>query len=382
MKNKRRLKKAIIYIHLTLGLITGLVVIVEGLTGAIYVFYGEIAELAYKDRRHVSVDEDSKHLPLSFLIDEAKQATNKDIDPIRVYFENRPTSPIVLEFQDIDQEALTYANYMKFYHTVYINPYTAEVKLIENSKWEFFNVILWLHMTLLLGYKLGGAIVTWSVVGFAITLISGLILWWPKNSKTRKKRLWFVWKKKYSWKRRNFDLHTLLGFYALIFALIISITGLFWALPPLAKGMKWIANGAKEVPYRWEENHKAIELPYQSPLDNIKHFLDSTSTDAYAHVIKYPRRPKQGFSARAYISKDVIHDRINFYFDKETGQFSGWDDFDMLTNGDKIAALNYDIHVGAIGYLPTKILAFITCLVITSLPITGFLIWRNKSYKV
>jgi len=45
---------------------------------------------------------------------------------------------------------------------------------------------------------------------------------------------------------------------------------------------------------------------------------------------------------------------------------------------------NYDIHVGSIFGLPTKIIAFIVSLLCASLPVTGFMIWygRNKKKKV
>ena len=43
--------------------------------------------------------------------------------------------------------------------------------------------------------------------------------------------------------------------------------------------------------------------------------------------------------------------------------------------------MNYDIHVGAIGGILGKIIAFIASLVIASLPLTGFLIWWGRKKK-
>jgi len=51
------------------------------------------------------------------------------------------------------------------------------------------------------------------------------------------------------------------------------------------------------------------------------------------------------------------------------------------TVADKIARMNYDIHVGAIAGLAGKILAFCASLMAASLPVTGFLIWRNRRKK-
>jgi uncharacterized iron-regulated membrane protein len=51
------------------------------------------------------------------------------------------------------------------------------------------------------------------------------------------------------------------------------------------------------------------------------------------------------------------------------------------TAADKLARMNYDIHVGAVLGLPGKIMAFLASLVAASLPITGFLIWRGRKKK-
>ena len=42
---------------------------------------------------------------------------------------------------------------------------------------------------------------------------------------------------------------------------------------------------------------------------------------------------------------------------------------------DILLRMNYDIHVGAIGGLPGKIIVFLIGLLVASLPVTGFLIW-------
>lgn len=43
--------------------------------------------------------------------------------------------------------------------------------------------------------------------------------------------------------------------------------------------------------------------------------------------------------------------------------------------------LNYDLHVGSIGGIWTKIIAFLVCIILASLPVTGFIIWWGKKKK-
>jgi uncharacterized iron-regulated membrane protein len=45
---------------------------------------------------------------------------------------------------------------------------------------------------------------------------------------------------------------------------------------------------------------------------------------------------------------------------------------------DKIRRMNYDIHVGAIGGLPGKIIAFFASFIAATLPVTGIAMWWNK----
>jgi len=49
--------------------------------------------------------------------------------------------------------------------------------------------------------------------------------------------------------------------------------------------------------------------------------------------------------------------------------------------GDKMMRLNYDLHVGSIGGITTKIIALLVCIISASLPITGFIIWLGKKKK-
>lgn len=69
------------------------------------------------------------------------------------------------------------------------------------------------------------------------------------------------------------------------------------------------------------------------------------------------------------------------YFDSKEASLKQIKTGDNLRFGDKLGSLNYDIHTGSIGGLGTKIIAFIASLFCASLPITGYIIWLNKSKK-
>ena len=81
-----------------------------------------------------------------------------------------------------------------------------------------------------------------------------------------------------------------------------------------------------------------------------------------------------------YYDADYYH--YDQYTVKElpaTGVYAGA--FKDAAIEDKIARMNYDIHVGAILGLPGKIMAFFGSLICASLPVTGFMIWRGRKKK-
>lgn len=377
-------KKILLKIHLWLGLISGIVVFIVAITGCIYVFSYDIKDVIYKDRHEILVPENADRVPISQLIKTAENAFNNNYSFQNIVISDDPNHSVSISFTDIDDHAFGYHNYMKFYKTVYLNPYNGKITFIENTKWEFFNVALAIHMNLFMGYNpvshyiIAGA--TWI---FVIMLISGLFLWWPKK-KQRKQSFWFRWKKSSKWRRKNYDLHRIFGFYVFLFALLLSLTGLMWASKSFNSSVKWVANGGKTIPYA------AISKPIKStnidqPFDVILNSsLAKYPKFEYLLIRKHPK-PSVPYIVRVYKKGEQNYKRTELYFDRKTAELLDTFTFSDKNNGEKLQALNYDLHVGTIGGLPTQILVFLISLLIASLPVTGFIVWygrRNKKKKV
>ena len=115
------------------------------------------------------------------------------------------------------------------------------------------------------------------------------------------------------------------------------------------------------------------------PLDNIlKTTLTNIPESKYILIRQHPK-PTVPFIVRAV--DDKKYNRIEMYYDKKTAELLSTKYFEDKNNGDKIEALNYDIHVGSISGLPTKILAFLVSLIVASLPVTGFTVWWGRNKK-
>lgn len=373
------IKKLIGQLHLWLGLATGLVVLIIALTGCIYVFRSEIEPLVYKDRLFVAIPENGKRLPISQLKDSAFAVIPPDISLFRIIIPTQPDRSAVFVYQKYNEHAWTYSAYTEFHKTVFVNPYTGEVVKVENTKWEFFNVVYVLHVNLLLGYELGGPIVNWSVYIFVVLLITGLILWWPSNKK-EKGYFWFKWKVTTKWKRKNYDLHRIPGFWTLLIALLFALTGLFYSSPSFNTFARWVANGGEHIEEPELSPPDSTVVLSQHPLDLIYHKTDSMARGAQYIMIRPPFRPGFPYGARAYMG-DVNYTRHEYYFDQFSTRLVTAIQFESRNRGDKLAVLNYDLHVGTIGGMPTKVLAFLACLIVASLPVTGFYVWWFKKKK-
>ncbi len=83
---------------------------------------------------------------------------------------------------------------------------------------------------------------------FICMLITGIILWWPKNKNARKGRFRFNWENVKGWKRKNYDLHNVLGFYASFIALLMSITGIYFAYPYVKNTFNLALSGSVDLP--------------------------------------------------------------------------------------------------------------------------------------
>jgi len=374
-------KNLIKKIHLWLGLSSGLIVIILGITGCLYVFEEELRPIVYE---YYYVDQvKTKKLPVSQLIKIAEEANakahpNQKLSGARIINDDKRTV-IVWFFEELDKDAIWYWNrYQNTY--VYINPYTGSVQKLEEYNFEFFVFVRMLHQTLCLNSEIGDPIVGTATIIFIISLITGLILWWPKNKQAAKQRFWFRWKNTTQWKRKNYDLHNILGYYMMFFALIIALTGLVWAFECYDKGVQWIFNGGKTI--------EKVKLVSDTTQYNVKTATDKifiatkkANPKAKSYYLFIPKADDSLATFQTFVRYKNRFDDISMEFDRYTAKNLRTITYNDKSGGEKFRFINYDLHVGSILGFPGKVLAFFASLVSASLPITGFLIWWGRNNK-
>ncbi|MDQ0966537.1 putative iron-regulated membrane protein [Flavobacterium sp. W4I14] len=358
MKN-RNFKNTIRNIHLWLGLATGLVVFIISVTGALYIFEEEIRDFTQKDFRYVALQQ-KPFVGLDHIISNFEKLSPKD--QLRLIRIEDGFSNATVEITT--KKGIVY----------YFNPYNAA--LIKKGGEDWLQVVEHIHTSLLLG-KTGKFIMQWSVVIFVLMLITGLVLWFPGQMRLLKQSLTI--KRKASFKRLNYDLHNVLGFYASFVLLVTALSGLYFAF-------KEVKNAASFFTGSKLTQGKAIVLAKPEHIDSVPVRYNKIYTEA---KIKYPGAISTSFSLRGKgeLRLRMIYpyrwtrNQNTFFYEEATGTMTRAKLYKDFNGADLIEATNYDLHTGRLLGLPNKILSFLAALVAASLPITGFIIWWKKRKK-
>jgi len=375
-------KKIVSTVHLWLGLASGLIVFIVGITGCILAFEQEIKSVTqpYQFVR----SEEKPFLKPSVLIQIAAKKAFADSA-------GKPNCVInSIQYNGKNKAAIAvYNNKEKGSFLMYLNPYHGWVLKEKELNKDFFRIVLGIHFYLLLPAKIGQPIVATAILLFVLLLITGCILWLPKHFKWNllKQRLTINWRANF--KRTNYDVHNVLGFYSVSIALILALTGLVWGFEWFEKGLYFTTSGGKVLPSHKKPLSDTTVLEKSDTL--LVDVLWNKSQQLYSlqnsrFQITIPIKSSDCFTTSYNPSFTTFYQREIKYYDKTTLQelynHSIYNQtYANATKADKLYRMNYDIHVGAIAGLAGKIIVFFASLIAASLPVTGFLIWRGRKRK-
>ena len=374
MKKEFSFRKLINDLHLWAGLASGLILFVVCLSGTVLVFRHDIEMALESDKYHFTIPENGKKLSADALIVEVEKATQKgEITAITVNKAADKPYEVTIKSSPEERRGTTYL----------VNPYTGEVLGDNGSRAsEFFMVMFRLHRWLLLDTEIGRPIVGGATLIFLGLLLSGMVLWLPKKWKNWKQGLKI--KTNGNWKRLNHDLHNALGFYTFPLLLIMAVTGLCWSFEWWREGLGNMIGAdvfggrgrGEELLSNNENGEAALDI------EEALAIAQTQFADADKFRISLPNKPEATYSIRAYqtgFSTLSIPD--NLQLDQYSGEILKLEKFADKPFGQKLAASIHDAHMGEIFGTFSKILYFIACLIATSLPVTGTIIWLNKLKK-
>jgi uncharacterized iron-regulated membrane protein len=219
------LRKALFQIHLWTGIGLGLYAVFISVSGSAIVFRNEIYKALDQGPKRVSVE--ANRLTQNQLRDIA----HRDYPGYAITFLFEPRRPdqaveIWLEKGAAKQQRL-------------FNPYSG-ADLGRSVPWGI-SAIAWfsdLHTNLLAGPK--GRIVN-GVGSIFLTLlcVTGAILWWPGIGKWR---FSLMFNPRANWKRLNWELHSVIGFWTFALVFMWALTGIYLVFPePFQKAVNHYA---------------------------------------------------------------------------------------------------------------------------------------------
>ena len=361
------LNRTLFTIHSWFGLITGIFLLMLGLSGSLLIFKDELDRFLYPDLLTVRPQE--KTLPLDSLYKiTVKQYPNLDgmawLNPAAPYDQAYQFRLYLNDGRLISYDL----------GAVAINQYTGNI--LRQGRGDDLEVgwLEWLfqfHFSFHLGMP-GAALVALFGIAMLISVFTGLIIY--------RKFIWRVITFKVSINRNNWRtissyLHRTTGIWALPFNVVILFTG-FWLN---------LFAFEKEV---WKN-----EMVLTPPNTLVKASLDSMYAQALQKIpdltptyVYFPTQPERTFSIRGIRKgqNPLFAGGNSVQFDGQSGQFLSQTTFEDLSLWRQIKATFYPLHIGNFGGLALKILYVIIGLTPGLLSITGFLLWwrRKKTFNV
>lgn len=390
--NKKKAKDSLFrsvnnWLHLWLGLISGIIVFIVCITGCLWVFQEEITDLLEPESR-VAYQQQPVLTP-GELASIGEAAYPGWLPTYANYHQGKAVNLVLRKEGRARRRGGTNV-------TLKINPYTG--KIISEKKSEgrgdrdFFRFMLDGHRALWLPYEIGRPIVNYGTLIFVVLLITGLIWWYPKkwNKSTRDKSFKIKWGA--SFKRVNLDLHNVLGFYSLLFLLAIALTGMVYGLEWYSKGLYWVTTGGQPLENARRMQSDSTQMAHAGEpkvaMDKLWNKVLAENSASEGFYYNYPDRsnPASTIYVIVYPAAGQFYNSVSYLFDQYTLEAIPRNDpfslaYDQANFGQKLRKMNYEIHVGSILGFPGKVLAFLASLIGASLPITGFLVWWGKRNK-
>lgn len=368
-KGKLSFSKINAWLHLWLGIGSGLIVVIISLTGAMLVFESEITSMS-SPWLHANATANAEQMPPSAIYKSVHK--NMPDKVIQSVWYNGPGKTAKVSIKDSDS-------------LVFVNPYNAAVVAVVDHE-DFFHVIEEGHFHLWLPHEIGEIMTSWGTFIFFFLLISGLILWYPKkwNKANRNKSFKIKWSS--SFKRLNYDLHNVLGFYSLIIAIIMAFTGLCLSFNWFREGVYWASGGQTEE--KSKKEHIVETTAHGNSVDKLaaadyiwlKVRNEIAQENKEAVIISFNEKPEDNIYACTDMYLGVWRD---LYFDPKTLKLLPASQVNVSEEpfANWLRRSNYSLHTGMIGGIATKIIYFIASTICASLPITGFLVWLGKKKK-
>jgi uncharacterized iron-regulated membrane protein len=273
---------------------------------------------------------------------------------------------------------------------VFVNPYTAKATGVQfwyfadaERYWgiPFVSFIMQLHYCLLLG-DTGVLIVAILAALSIISVLTGLILWWPLTGKFSQA---LIFKRNSSSVRFNFDLHKTSGFYTAIALLPVLFSGVYFNLPdrinilvkpfaPITRNNPWSGLAAADFTSTKQLGQQPV--PYAA----LEAAVQSRYPTGSFWLLYAPDNDKGIYIIQKRDADDLSRfvGYRDFAIDQYSGKILAMYQSGTGNNGDVFLDWQWPLHSGQAFGWTGRILVFLSGLACSILFVTGVIRWLQK----
>ena len=295
---------------------------------------------------------------------------------------------------------------------VYVNPVTRAVpKIIDEDKRPMV-LLAHLHGQLLAG-RWGSYLVELAASWAIVLLLTGLYLWWPRQTEKLAGVLWVRIGKgqRIFWR----DLHAVTGVWVSTFALFLLATGLPWAngwgayfekvrqvTGTAVERQDWTTGRASELADRAAMNNNSLntladmpDMPGMEHFEHMRHMMHMTASNAYApfnrllpvavslHLaapvkIMPAMAPSGTWTIKSDAQNRTLRDIVQA--NPQTGAIVSRQNFNQGLLLDRLVGVGIAAHEGQLFGLANQLLGLVTAMGLVTLCLSAVVLWWRRRH--
>jgi uncharacterized iron-regulated membrane protein len=361
----KRFRDVIFWLHLTAGLLAGVVIFIMCVTGALLAFERQTIEYFESDARWVQVQPEAERLGPAEVLAKVIEA-RPQAKPSSIAIKSEPGAAWEIS---LGREGAIFAD-----------PYTGEItgESHKGVRGAMSTLREWHRWIALSGDQrpIGKAITGASNLLFLFLAISGIYIWFPRNLvwKAIKPVIWFRTGQR--GKARNFNWHNTIGFWTSLFLIIFTLTATVISYQ-WASNLLYTVTG-NEVPKQQSSGGGPQQGQGQDAAFTIPENLNGAWVRAEQHgpewrsvSLRLPVTDSAVFTIDEGIYWNIFG-RSTLTLDPATAEVKKWDPYGERNAAVQLRSWFRFTHTGETGGIPGQIIGFIACVGGAFLVWTGF----------
>ncbi|MEW6734366.1 MAG: PepSY-associated TM helix domain-containing protein [Acidobacteriota bacterium] len=335
------LRKVIFWCHLLVGVSAGLVVMNMAVTGIILAFEPQIVRFTERNVRTVSpLENGARHLGAQALFAKVHEI-KPGVKPTSLTLQADPTAAAVIT---LGREGV-----------LYLNPYTGEL-IGKGSKTRYFfqKITDWHRWFALEGESraIGRAITGACSIAFFILAITGIYIWWPKKWTKQQLTMAMVFKSGLKGRARDFNWHTVIGFWCAPILILSTITGIIFSYQWAENLLYTLTGSEKPLPPKSNDRKgQSPEIP--NNLDQLWSRAEQQISEWQSISLRLPTSPDMPvtFSISDGRSWNPLS-RSQLTLNRTTAEVVKWEPYASFSLGRRLRTWVRPVHTGeALGLL-------------------------------